>query len=271
MSSSRKQRRREQREATSAGSVDRLWSPLFDRRTGFLFLPVVLFLLLSLDYVWITEDAFITFQSVENFWQGFGPNFNRGLRVESFSHPLWFIILSVLRVFGAEMLPVCAAVVGIVLSVSGVFFAIEAARKRWPGSSGLFPLGAIIIAVLPPFWQFSSSGLETGLTFFWIGFVSWSFGKMLECPSVWERRVYAILGLAPIIRPDLAVFVVPLLVLALWHSKAPQRGATHYLSLILIAALPGACGRYSGWVTTLPFSRTPTSPRRDSEADGTRA
>lgn len=239
MSVSRKQRRRDQREAASAEFPERLWSPLFDRQSCLLFVPVWVFLIISLDYIWITEDAFITFQSIENFWQGFGPNFNRGLRVESFSHPLWFIMLSVLRVFGAEMVPVCAAVVGIALSVSGVFFAIEAARKRWGDSTGLFPLGALLIAVLPPFWQFSSSGLETGLTFFWIGLVSWGFREMLAYPSRWERRVYAILGLAPVIRPDLAVLVLPLFALALWHSNTTGRGARHYIPLMVVAALPG--------------------------------
>lgn len=183
--------------------------------------PVLLFLLLAIDYAWVTEDAFITFQSVENLWAGFGPTFNRGLRVESFSHPLWFLVLCLLRASGAEMLPILAAGVGILLSVMGLLFASHAARQRFQGSSSLFPLGALIIAVLPPFWQFASSGLETGLTFFWIGFSSWCLVHIRTNVARWRVPTFITLGLAPLIRPDLVVLAVPLVVVALAKS-APR-------------------------------------------------
>ena len=183
--------------------------------------PVLLFLLLAIDYAWVTDDAFITFQSVENLWAGFGPTFNRGLRVESFSHPLWFLVLCLLRAGGAEMLPILAAGVGILLSVMGLFFASLAARQRFQGSSSLFPLGALLIAVLPPFWQFASSGLETGLTFFWIGFASWCLVQVRTNVERWRVPTFIALGLAPLIRPDLVVLAVPLVVVVLARS-APR-------------------------------------------------
>lgn len=47
-----------------------------------------------LAYSWVTDDAFITFRSVMNFVDGYGPVFNVGERVQSFTHPLWFLLLS---------------------------------------------------------------------------------------------------------------------------------------------------------------------------------
>jgi len=205
-----------------------------------LFIPAVVFLLLSFDYIWVTEDAFITFQAVENFWQGYGPNFNRGLRVESFSHPLWFSLLCLLRIFGTENLPVLAALIGIALSVSGLVLAIEAARERLDDSESLFPLGAILVAVLQPFWQFSSSGLETGLTFFWIGCITWFYGKMAQSPAKWEWRLYLVAGLAPVIRPDLIVLILPVVALTFWTRRYPKRAFSEYLPFVVSFIAPGA-------------------------------
>lgn len=240
MSSSTKARRRNRGTAPVPERSRDGWRSLLSARGIPLFVPLVLFLLLSLDYLWVTEDAFITFQSVENLWQGFGPNFNRGLRVESFSHPLWFIILCVLRLFGKESLPLFAACFGIALSVGGLFFSIDAARRRWREAVGFFPLGALVVAALPPFWQFSSSGLETGLTFFWIGFSVWCLGRMLDEPGQWERRVSLLLGVAPIIRPDLTILALPMVGVVVWNVKDSKGGARRCLLPALLFLAPGA-------------------------------
>jgi arabinofuranosyltransferase len=204
-----------------------------------LFLPVFVFLILALDYVWVTEDAFITFQSVENVWSGFGPNFNRGLRVESFSHPLWFIVLCLLRAGGTDMLPILAAAAGIALSVVGLFFATDAARQRFHGISSLFPFGALTVAVLPPFWQFASSGLETGLTFFWIGFSSWCLVQMDRDTARWSVPTLFTLGLAPLIRPDLIVFALPLIVVAIAKGVSPPVRWQGVCRALVYCLLPG--------------------------------
>lgn len=240
MSSSTKARRKNRNHSATVERSGYDWASLLSSRVFPLFLPVGFFLLLSLDYLWVTEDAFITFQSVENFWQGFGPNFNRGLRVESFSHPLWFMMLCALRLFGNESLPLLAALTGIALSIGGLFLAIEAARQRWQGSTGLFPLGAIIVAALPPFWQFSSSGLETGLTFFWIGACAWGLQQMTQRTALWGRRIYPLLGLAPVIRPDLTILVLPMLLLALWNRGSSKDGLRGCLIPLLLFLAPGA-------------------------------
>jgi hypothetical protein len=55
---------------------------------------------LILRQAWISEDAFITLRHVDNFISGYGPVFNPGERVEGFSHPLWFAVLSLFRWLG---------------------------------------------------------------------------------------------------------------------------------------------------------------------------
>ena len=209
-------------------------------RSSILLVPSVLLILCALDHIWVTEDAFITFKSVENLWAGFGPNFNRGLRVESFSHPLWFLILAAMRILGTEALPIFAAGAGIALSVIGLVAAIQAGRLRLAKLPRLFPLGALVAVSLPPFWDFASSGLETGLTFAWIGVVSLLLTIVSQqgSPRATSRLFWA-LGAAPLIRPDLAVVAAPLAALALVLAHRPGNGIRTLAARLARLIVPG--------------------------------
>jgi len=48
---------------------------------------------------WIGDDSLITFRSVDNFINGYGLRFNIGERVQSYTHPLWMFLLSLLYLF----------------------------------------------------------------------------------------------------------------------------------------------------------------------------
>ncbi|HOS03949.1 MAG TPA: hypothetical protein PKZ01_12770 [Candidatus Hydrogenedentes bacterium] len=45
---------------------------------------------------WLSDDAYITFRVVDNFVHGHGPRWNVDQRVQVFTHPLWFFLLSAL-------------------------------------------------------------------------------------------------------------------------------------------------------------------------------
>lgn len=198
--------------------------------------PVTTLLCGGLLRIWVAEDGFITLRSVESVWQGYGPVYNRGIRVESFSHPLWFLTLCALRSFGAANLAPLSAVVGIICSIAGLGLAARAAWLRCETGLRLFPLGALAVACLPPFWDFASSGLETGMTFLWLGWCSY---RLTTCQMVRAKVLPTayVIGLGPLIRPDLAVITICLLLTLLMTPKASQ--ATR-LKAILVAILPGA-------------------------------
>lgn len=203
-------------------------------------IPSVLYLLFALDRVWVTEDAFITFRSVETFWHGGGPNFNSGMRVESFSHPLWFLILLVLRIGGQEMLAPLAAYLGICLAVGGLACALLAAHLRTRGLSHRFPVGGLIVFSLSPFWDFASSGLETGLTFCWIGATTLlltSVSNQRKKPSL-EGLV--LIGIGPLIRLDLLVIAAPLLYVAISSVRREFATSGAVVKAVGISTLPAA-------------------------------
>lgn len=205
------------------------------RALWLIMVPIVTLLCGALVRIWVAEDAFITFRSVESVWQGYGPVYNRGIRVESFSHPLWFLTLCALRMFGSANLAPLSAAVGIICSIAGLGLAARAAWSRCETGLRLFPLGALAIASLPPFWDFASSGLETGMTFLWIGWCSYA---LTRCQGSRRRIMGAssLIGLGPLIRPDFAVISICLLLALLLVPKAS--GATR-LKALLVAIGPG--------------------------------
>lgn len=170
---------------------------------------------------WMADDAFIHLRVVEQILQGHGPVFNAGERVEASTSPLWVLGLAIVsspRIIGPEK-----AAVGLALlsTIAGVGLAGWAAGRLWrngerDGGAWLLPVGAVILAVLPPMWDFATSGLETGFGFAWLG---GCFALLARLADPEPRRKAALLlavtaSLGPLIRPEFAIFTVAFVVAA---------------------------------------------------------
>ena len=193
-------------------------------------MPVGLFAVLAWSRMWTSEDAFIYFRVVDQLLAGNGPVFNVGERVEAYTGPLWLGFLALARAVapGGIALEWMSVAIGLALSVGGLLAAVLAARRLWSpppwtraGSPGvlLVPLGALVVAALPAFWDYATSGLETSLVFAWLG------GSFLALVAVGlpaggegsrsARARYGLavaLGLGPLVRPDLTIFAAAFLV-----------------------------------------------------------
>jgi arabinofuranosyltransferase len=53
---------------------------------------LVLFIVL-VRTAWVSDDAYITFRTVDNVLHGYGLRWNVDSRVESFTHPLWLFTM----------------------------------------------------------------------------------------------------------------------------------------------------------------------------------
>ena len=59
-------------------------------------LPLLLLALFALVIVrraWVSDDAYITFRTVDNFLHGYGLVWNVSERVQAYTHPLWVFLL----------------------------------------------------------------------------------------------------------------------------------------------------------------------------------
>ena len=222
-------------------------------------IPVALLAILAWSRRWTSEDAFIYYRVVENVLDGHGPRFNVGERVEAYTGPLWLGILALGRALlpGGVHLEWIAVGFGLVLSLAGLLAAALAATRLWapPAGAGAgdargglaLPLGALVVAVLPPFWDYATSGLETGLAFAWLGgsFLGLvalrpAVGREPEGGRRWARWALAVaIGLGPLVRPDLAIFAAAFLVL-LVVSERPRLPGRALQLLALAAAVPVA-------------------------------
>jgi arabinofuranosyltransferase len=177
----------------------------------------------------MSDDGFIYLRVVKMIEAGHGPVFNAGERVEAATGPLWLGVLLVGDLVTPIRLEWLAVLTGIGLSALGLVLAI-AGSKRILGVTGAelaFPAGAAMLIAVPPMWTFASSGLETGLSFGWLGACLWVLARMARRArprvAAWEA---VFLGLGPLIRPDLGLFTVAFVAVLLvadcdsWRARA---------------------------------------------------
>ncbi|MEI8405795.1 MAG: hypothetical protein WCG96_11035 [Actinomycetes bacterium] len=177
---------------------------------GLIGLPVAVVAIGGWSHRWVSDDAYIDFRVVGNVLAGHGPVYNVGERIEVITNPIWVGILTLVRgtlgslptAWWAVLLGLTATALGVGLSGVG---SARLARRR--GASVVIPAGMLCLVCVDAMWDFATSGLETGLTFGWIGLLWWLLVRRLETGR--GATVLALLaGLGPFIRPDLGLVSV---------------------------------------------------------------
>jgi arabinofuranosyltransferase len=169
---------------------------------------------------WVAEDAFIDLRVVTNILDGHGPVFNPGERVEAFTSPLWVAILTVFGGLERLGLPISieltTVLLGLVCTVAAVAVGVVAsARLQALGkerSSVLLPAGAAVFVALSGTWDFVTSGLETSLVVLWIALCFLGVARLAAARAARPSyRLFLLLGLGPLVRPDLVLFAAAFL------------------------------------------------------------
>jgi arabinofuranosyltransferase len=221
--------------------------------------PTAVLVGMGWQHRWMSDDGFIHLRVVQQLVGGNGPVFNVGERVEATTSPLWVFLLAVAEPLPAVTLPWKAVLLGIAFTGLGLVAAQAAGRTlaapvgEDDGETGdptadhggtiALPVGALVIALLPPFWDFASSGLETGLTFAWIGGATWWCARRATGEGLPGRRAElagaALAGLGWLIRPDLLVFTLAF-VLVLAVALRPASWRRRLGAAAAMVALPAA-------------------------------
>ena len=199
---------------------------------------------------WIADDGLIVLRTVRNLLAGNGPVFNAGERVEANTSTVWtYLNWFWAWVTGAEQTEYVVLWLALVLSVSALPLAMYGTARLYgrramgPGITLLAPLGAVIYIVIPPARDFATSGLENGLTIFWVAalwcqFLAWGRRDQAD-GSARSRTAFLILsftaGLAPLIRPEMAV-LGGLVLLAMFVTRIGWR--MRVAMVVVAGALP---------------------------------
>ena len=171
---------------------------------------------------WMNDDGFITLRVVSKLLGGHGPVFNAGERVEAATSPLWVFVLAIGDVALPLRLERIAVGLGITLTLAGVVLALLAARSLaahlHPGALAV-PVGMLVFVAVKPVWIFSSSGLEGGLVVAWLGACALLLQRWARSDAPLPRWAAVVIGLGPLIRPELAIYTAVLLATVVVGSR----------------------------------------------------
>jgi len=116
-------------------------------------------LAVAVRLAWLGDDAYITLRSVENWVSGNGLRWNPDDRVQTYTHPLWMMLLSFGRWLSGEVY-FTTLTISMVLSMTAVVWLLARAKT----TVAVIATGALLLCSRA-FSEYMTSGLETPLTF----------------------------------------------------------------------------------------------------------
>lgn len=195
------------------------WFPLF------WVLALGFFIFILLRNAWICDDSLITMRSIDNLVHGLGFGYNAGERVQSFTHPLWALLITPIYALTNEAY-FTLLVPGILLTLAAVIMISLTTRSLHLGIICL-----LAITFSKAFMDYSTSGLENPLTHLFLVIFFLQSQKLYK-PPLFVLALIA--GLATFTRMDTLIFYLPYLLRELYQSE--ERFKT--LLVILSGFLP---------------------------------
>jgi arabinofuranosyltransferase len=188
--------------------------------------PPLIFLYLITVFItaWLSDDAYITFRTIDNLINGYGLVWNIGERVQAYTHPLWMFVLAVFQFVTGE-----AYLTSIFLSIiisSAVFFIIVKTLSLSTSSS---ILAGLILILSKAFIDYSTSGLENPLSHLLVTLFLVVFFKHSSGP----KKIFLlalISSLAALNRLDVLIILLPALVYVYYNDKNILRNTVPLLA-----------------------------------------
>ena len=178
---------------------------------------VILFLILFLLTIglraWMSDDAYITLRTVDNFINGYGLTWNISERVQSYTHPLWMFLLSFTYFFTREAY-YTTIILSLVISLAAVIlYTYKIVQIR-----SIAILGILILILSRAFTDYSTSGLENPLSHLClIVFFIIYFEPENRINKVFSLSLVASLG--ALNRMDALLIYLPSLLVVFWHNR----------------------------------------------------
>ncbi len=184
-------------------------------------------------FAWIADDSLISARAVANATHGEGLVANTDERVQSFTHPLWVIVWSLLALATGEIV-LTPVILGLTLAVATLAVLGMTATASWFGAVALTGL-----VLSTTFGTWGTSGLENAMAGALVA-TAWALSR--DPPDAARPLVVAgLLGLLCLTRLDLAILAAPV---TLWlvHQQPTwtRRGA-------VLGAVAGPSLAYLAW------------------------
>jgi arabinofuranosyltransferase len=179
---------------------------------------VVFYLSVVLLSAWVSDDAYITMRTVDNATHGYGLTWNVVERVQTYTHPLWMLIL-----FVGYTITQNAYTTLMIASLLASFFTLVLWLYYMRHHVWLAGGGVLLLSLSRSYVHYSTSGLENPLTHLLLMCFILSLRKIAHKQTDHAYTQLALCaGLAVFNRQDIGILLAPSL---LWvFLRSPQRG-----------------------------------------------
>ena len=191
----------------------------------------------ALQQSWVADDVFVTFRYADNVLAGHGPVYNPGERSEGYTHFLWFVLLTVGRIFGVEA-ETLGRFLGIPFFVASAWLLVDLSSRLFPGRGGWrgVPAAALAWLLLEDAQLYASGGLETPL----LGFLLLLGFRFLCEPAAARPLGLAAwaFGTAALVRPDGLLFAGVALAFVAWSTRLDRRRVGAFAGILVLLVAP---------------------------------
>jgi len=153
---------------------------------------------------WLSDDAYISFRTVNNLIEGRGLTWNPGQRVQAFTHPAWFFVMAAAHALTHEMYYTAIAV-GVAVASLGLWLAGTRVADReysaWPV--------LVALSFCRAFIDFSTSGLENALSHLLLFSAMLGLVRAVQPAGLRSSRLDVVFGLLVWNRVDLGLLIAP--------------------------------------------------------------
>ncbi|MEX0967486.1 MAG: hypothetical protein WD077_09625 [Bacteroidia bacterium] len=193
-------------------------------------LPMLVLVWIFIKAAWLSDDAYITFRTIDNFLNGYGLRWNVAERVQSFTHPLWMGLVMIAVFFTREFY-LTVTFLSLACSIMAIILVI------WKISPGIW-VSFLAIAILissQAFVDYSTSGLENPLSFLLIAFFAILFFKREESLQSFGWLCF-VAGLAVLNRMDMILLYLPALAWTAFSLHRKSKSTLRELAGMFILA-----------------------------------
>jgi arabinofuranosyltransferase len=163
---------------------------------------------------WLLDDSYITFRTVENLINGYGLTWNTFERVQTYTHPLWMLMLAAVDYFSRNIYLTSLVLSLIFVGLAIFIFAYKTDNNNKYGAL----LGIILLGFSNAFIDYGTSGLENPLSYFLFAIF---FFVLIKYQNDKYRffLLNFITSLIAITRMDLLLIVLPVLVYVFFKER----------------------------------------------------
>ena len=214
----------------------------------------------SITMRWLSDDIYVTFRYIQQWFDGAGIVYNVGERVEGYTHFLWMLLLAGVRLIGVDV-EVASQWLGILSFLGTTLILALIARQLHGGMRWTLPFAALALAFNYDSNVWATSGLETAFVTLLLtsAFFLYFFTSIAERTRLIGTG--ALLMLAAMTRPDMGLMYAiadASLVIAAATNKTGWRSALRTLLLFnaafLIVYLPYLAWKLKYYGDILPVT-----------------